>query len=227
MNDCLLSIIVPVLNEAAIIRPALQALQGLRQAGVELIVVDGGSQDQTLSQAHGLADECLQVACGRARQMNAGAALASGQYLLFLHADTHLNATASQLCALFQHNKLSWGFFPARLSGHQKLLRIIEKFMNLRSRISSIATGDQCLYVRGDVFRSCGGFPEIALMEDIALCKKLRQQFRPEILPVRAVTSSRKWEEHGIIRTVVLMWRVRLAYFLGADPGRLAKVYYG
>ncbi len=170
MNDCLLSIVVPVLNEAAIIRPALHALQGLREAGVELIIVDGGSQDQTLSQAHGLADKCLQVASGRAHQMNAGAALARGRYLLFLHADTQLNASASQLCALFQHNNSSWGFFPVRLSGDQELLRIIEKFMNLRSRISSVATGDQCLYVQGDVFRACGGFPEIALMEDIALC---------------------------------------------------------
>ena len=226
MNDCPLSIIVPVLNEATIVRSALQALQGFRDAGVELIVVDGGSQDQTLAEAAGLADKYLQVAKGRARQMNAGAAQAKGRYLLFLHVDTRLQVTASQLCALFQENTHGWGFSPVCLSGRQKMLRVIERAMTLRSRLSSIATGDQCLYVRRELFMACGGYPEIALMEDIAICKRLRLQSRPGILPVRVVTSSRKWEQRGIIKTVLLMWRVRLAYFLGVDPGRLAKVYY-
>jgi rSAM/selenodomain-associated transferase 2 len=226
MTDCPLSIIVPVLNEVTIVRSALQALQGFRDAGVELIVVDGGSQDQTLAEAAGLADKYLQVAKGRARQMNAGAAQAKGRYLLFLHVDTRLQVAASQLCALFQANTHDWGFFPVRLSGQQKMLRVIERAMTLRSRLSSIATGDQCLYVRRELFMACGGYPEIALMEDIAICKRLRLQCRPGILPVRVVTSSRKWEQRGIIKTVLLMWRVRLAYFLGVDPGRLAKVYY-
>jgi rSAM/selenodomain-associated transferase 2 len=227
MNDCPFSIIVPVLNEATIVRSALQALQGFREMGVELIVVDGGSQDQTLAEATGLADKYLQVAKGRAHQMNAGAAQAKGRYLLFLHVDTRLQITASPLCAWFQKNTHDWGFSPVRLSGQQKVLRVIERAMTLRSRFSSIATGDQCLYVRRELFMACGGYPEIALMEDIAICKQLRLQSRPGILPVRVVTSSRKWEQRGIIKTVLLMWRVRLAYFLGVDPGRLEKFYYG
>lgn len=227
MSDCPLSIIIPLLNEAALVQPALQALQGLRSAGVELIVVDGGSDDQSMALAAGLADKILQVDRGRARQMNAGAAQARGNTLLFLHIDTRLNLSVDQIAPLFQQNPASWGFFPVQLSGRHKLLRVIERAMNLRSKLTAIATGDQCLYIQRSLFAQLEGFPDIALMEDIALCKRLRKHCRPGVMPVSVVTSSRKWERQGIVKTVCLMWRLRLAYFLGAKPGQLAKSYYG
>lgn len=227
MSDCPLSIIIPLLNEAALIQPALQALQGLRSAGVELIVVDGGSDDQSMALAAGLADKILQVGKGRARQMNAGAAQARGNTLLFLHIDTRINLPVDQLAVLFQQNLTGWGFFPVRLSGNHKLLRVIERAMNLRSKLTSIATGDQCLYIQRALFTQLGGFADIALMEDIALCKRLRKYARPRLMPLTVMTSSRKWEQQGIVKTVFLMWRLRLAYFLGARPGQLAKTYYG
>ena len=227
MSDVHLSIIIPVLNEASIIEPALQALQDFRTRPIEIIVVDGGSDDSSCSIAPGLADRCLRTGRGRAHQMNKGAIIASGKYLLFLHIDTRLEMSAVQLDELFIKETAPWGFFCIRLSGKHPLLRIIEYAMNVRSRLTSIATGDQCLYVRSDLFLEVGGFPEIELMEDIALCKILRKKSRPGVLAQNVVTSSRRWEQRGIIRTVCLMWCLRLAYFLGVRPDRLVKSYYG
>lgn len=227
MSDCLLSIIIPVLNEAPRVKPALQQLQALRNAGAEVILVDGGSDDQSLAMAAGLVDQSLQAAKGRAIQMNAGAAKARGKYLLFLHIDTRLQLSADQLGQIFNQAKVVWGFFPVRLSGHQRLLRIIETAMNWRSRLTLIATGDQCLFVKRSLFKQLDGFARIDLMEDIDLCKRLRKIARPFIAPAIVVTSSRKWERQGIIKTVFLMWYLRLAYFLGAKPTQLANIYYG
>ena len=221
-----LSIIIPTLNEARQLRDTLKPLRALQTRGHEVIVVDGGSSDHTSVIAREFADQVVDGARGRAHQMNAGAAVASGDVLLFLHADTQLPDQADRLIAgALLDGKTSWGRFDVRLSGEHFLLRVIESLMNLRSRISSIATGDQAIFVRRALFVQLGGYPEIPLMEDIALCKLLKRAARPANLSARVVTSSRRWEQRGIIRTVVLMWRLRLAYALGASPQRLAKIY--
>lgn len=221
-----LSIIVPTLNEAPQLRDTLAALRALQRRGHEVIVVDGGSSDHTAMIAREFADQVTDSARGRARQMNAGAALAHGDVLLFLHADTRLPEQADVLIAtaLLQH-KTSWGRFDVRLSGEHVLLRIVESLMNRRSRLSSIATGDQAIFVRREVFNQLGGYADIPLMEDIALCKSLKRLTLPANLSARVVTSSRRWEQRGIVRTILLMWRMRLAYALGASPHRLAQTY--
>jgi len=221
-----LSIVIPTLNEAAQLRDSLEPLRAFQARGHEVIVVDGGSSDTTTAIAQEFAQRVIGSARGRAYQMNAGAAAASGDVVLFLHADTRLPAQADALiaAALCNEQKM-WGRFDVRLSGDHFLLRVVELFMNLRSRMSSIATGDQAMFVRRAVFIQLGGFPDIPLMEDIALCKLLKRRFLPVNLTARVVTSSRRWEKRGIIRTIVLMWRMRLAYALGASPHRLAKLY--
>lgn len=221
-----LSIIIPVLNEAATLEGFLQALQGLRAAGHELIVADGGSRDGTGDVAAPLADRVIEAPPGRARQMNAGAAAAGGRVLLFLHADTLLPEGAERLIGAAIGRGRQWGRFDVRLSGRHPLLRVVERMMNVRSCWSGIATGDQAIFVVRQAWERAGGFPEIALMEDIALSRALKRCCgRPACLRPPVVTSSRRWEENGVVRTILLMWRLRLAYFLGADPGTLAKAY--
>ena len=224
-----LSIIMPVLDEGEAITGALDALSELRTLGVEVIVVDGGSRDATVQRARLRADHVVLAPRGRARQMNAGAAKASGDVLLFLHADTRLPPEAERLVldglARAQHD---WGRFDVTIEGRHPLLRLIAAMMNLRSRITGIATGDQAMFATRMAFEAAGGFPEIPLMEDIALSKRLKRTSRPLCIRQRAVTSGRRWETHGVIRTILLMWRLRLAYFFGADPAKLARRYgYG
>jgi rSAM/selenodomain-associated transferase 2 len=221
-----LSVIIPVLNEAAVLRDTLSALRPLRADGHELIVVDGGSCDASAAIAAELADRVLRAERGRARQMNAGAHVARGDVLLFLHADTRLPAQAARIIfdGLRARNA-AWGRFDVRLSGSHPLLRVVERMMNWRSRVGGIATGDQAIFVRRELFAAVGGFPEIPLMEDVALCKTLKRHGRPLCLAHTITTSSRRWEAHGVIRTIVLMWCLRLAYALGADPHRLARSY--
>jgi rSAM/selenodomain-associated transferase 2 len=221
-----LSIVVPTLDEAAVIVSQLQALQALRARGHEVIVVDGGSRDGTAGLAQSLADRVLEAPRGRAVQMNAGARAASGDVLLFLHADTRLpeDADARVLEALAAP-RAGWGRFDVRISGTHPLLPVVASAMNLRSRLTGIATGDQAIFVRRSLFEAVGGFPEIALMEDIALSATLRAHARPRCLRSRVTTSGRRWEKHGVLRTVLTMWRLRLAYFLGAAPARLARDY--
>jgi rSAM/selenodomain-associated transferase 2 len=216
-----LSIVIPVLNEAAGIGAALAALAPLRAEGHQLIVVEGGSSDGTARLAAPLADLVLAAPAGRARQMNAGAAAASGEALLFLHADTALpdNAPALVARALREH---AWGRFDVHIDGRPSGLRVVAFAMNLRSRLTGIATGDQALFVRRAAFR---GFPEIALMEDIAFSKAMKRVSPPACLRARVRTSGRRWERHGVLRTVLLMWRLRLAYYLGASPDQLARSY--
>ena len=224
-----LSIIMPVLDEGEGIAGALDALAELRALGVEVIVVDGGSQDATVQRARLRADHVLLSPPGRALQMNAGAAKASGDVLLFLHADTRPPPEAEGLVldglARSTHH---WGRFDVTIAGRHPMLPLIGFMMNLRSRITGIATGDQAIFVKRDAFREAGGFPAIPLMEDIALSKKLKRAGRPLCLRERAITSGRRWETHGVFRTILLMWRLRLAYFFGADPATLARRYgYG
>jgi rSAM/selenodomain-associated transferase 2 len=224
-----LSIIVPVLNEGEAIAGALDALAELRGRGVEIIVVDGGSRDATAQHARQRADQVLSAPRGRASQMNAGAAAASGDVLLFLHADTRLPHAADTLVIEgLTRSGRQWGRFDVVIAGRPALLGLIAMTMNLRSRLSGIATGDQAIFVTRDAFRAAGGFPQIPLMEDIALSKTLKRRSRPLCLRTRATTSGRRWETHGVLRTILLMWRLRLAYFLGADPAHLARQYgYG
>lgn len=226
MNLPALSIIIPVLNEAEGIGKLLVSLKPLRRQGCEIIVCDGGSIDGTVAQAAPLADRIVEASRGRAKQMNAGAAVASGDVLLFLHADTFLpeNARSLILDGLKRRDAV-WGRFDMRLSGRHPLLRLVEALMNVRSRLTGIATGDQAIFVKKECFDAVGGYPEIALMEDIALSERLKRVGRPLCLKEKVISSSRRWENHGILNTILLMWWLRLRYFFGADPDKLAAHY--
>jgi rSAM/selenodomain-associated transferase 2 len=221
-----LSIIVPVLDEAAGIVACLAALAPLRAEQAEVIVVDGGSADGTVALAAPLADRVIAAPRGRAAQMNAGARASSAPTLLFLHADTRLPDGAPHLLldGLERSSRL-WGRFDVAIESRSPLLAMVAALMNARSRLSGIATGDQAIFVRREAFARAGGFPEIALMEDIAFSKSMKRLGPPLCLREKVRTSGRRWEARGTLRTIVLMWRLRLAYFLGADPARLAERY--
>jgi rSAM/selenodomain-associated transferase 2 len=219
-----LSIILPVLDEVANIVAALEALTPLR-ARSEIIVVDGGSRDGTVALVAPLADRVVTGPRGRARQMNAGAALAHG-VLLFLHADTRLPADADRLVldGLAQSGR-AWGRFDVAIEGRHPLFPVVAAAMNARSRLTGITTGDQAMFVTRDAFEAVGGFPDIALMEDITLARRLKRISPPLSLRARVTTSGRRWEQRGVLRTIVLMWRLRLEYFFGAAPEALARRY--
>ena len=202
-------------------RAALEALAALRARGHEVIVVDGGSSDGTPELAAPLCDRVVLAPRGRALQMNAGAALARGDALLFLHADSFLPARADELVFAALRTRV-WGRFDVTIEARTWLLGVVGRAMNLRSRLSGIATGDQAIFVRRAAFP---GFPEIALMEDIAFSKRMKRLGRPACLRARVRTSGRRWESRGVLRTIGLMWRLRLAYFLGAHPDELARRY--
>jgi rSAM/selenodomain-associated transferase 2 len=221
----LLSIVVPVLDEAAGIAAALAPLQRLRQAGVEVLVVDGGSRDATLEVAAPLADLVLVAPRGRGSQMNAGAARARAAALLFLHADTHLPAGAVDTVTAAIAAGACWGRFDVAIEGRLAGLGMVATMMNLRSRLTGIATGDQAIFVTRAAFEQVGGFPDLPLMEDIALSTRLKRIARPACLRQRVVTSGRRWEKHGLWRTILAMWRLRLRFFFGADPQALAREY--
>lgn len=214
----MLSIIVPTLNEAGAIAPALKRLEPLRRRGTEVIVVDGGSGDDTAALARPLADRVIDAPRGRASQMNAGAAVAAGDMLLFLHADTVLPEGADALVDAGH----AWGRFDVRIDGRHPLLRLVASMMNLRSRLTGVCTGDQAIFVRRALFTEIGGYPDIPLMEDIALSKALRRRAPPWCLRQRVTTSGRRWEARGVARTVLLMWRLRFDYWRGVDPRALA-----
>lgn len=220
-----LCIVVPVLDEAQTLGPRLQALQAFRQRGARVVVVDGGSQDDTLAIAKDHADLALLAPRGRAAQMNAGAAACPADVLLFLHADTALPDNADVLVRRATLGPFFWGRFDVRIDSPRPLLRLVSMLMNLRSRWTGIATGDQALFVRHDLFRQIGGFPELPLMEDIAISRALKQHGRPACLNESVTTSARRWERHGVWRTIFLMWRLRAAFFFGADPRKLAIQY--
>ncbi len=222
----ILSIIMPCLDEAAGIVSALTVLQPLRNAGHEVIVVDGGSSDGSAELAAPLVDRILTAPRGRASQMNAGAAAARGAVMLFLHADCLLPSHADRLIIDgLRASGTSWGRFDVELAGTHPLFGVIGALMNSRSRVTGIATGDQGLFVTRELFTAVGGFPNVALMEDVALSRALKSNGRPLCLRERIIVSARRWERHGVLRTILLMWRLRLAYYFGADPARLALRY--
>jgi len=221
-----LAIIVPMLNEAAHIEPALAALQGLRERGARLIVVDGGSEDGTPARAGRHVDEVLSAERGRARQMNAGAARArDADVLLFLHADTRLPADADERIAAAQAAGARWGRFDVRIDGRSPWLRWIARLMNLRSRLTGICTGDQAIFVERRLFEQLRGFADIPLMEDIEFSRRARALASPAAISAPVVTSGRRWERRGIWPTIWLMWSLRWRYWRGEDPAALARDY--
>ena len=223
-----LSIVIPALNEAAGLEATLQALQPLRLRGVELVLADGGSSDATPTLAQPWVDAVVDAPRGRALQMNAGAARARASVLLFLHADTRLPPLADVLVlqAVQRSDKgACWGRFDVRIEGRPWMLRVVAVLMNLRSRASGIATGDQAIFITREAFERVGGFPEQPLMEDIEISRRLKRLGRPACLRARVCTSGRRWEQRGVWRTIVLMWRLRWRYWRGESPARLAEAY--
>ena len=220
-----LSIVMPVLNEAVVIESMLQALAVLRTRGVEVIVADGGSTDPTVARATLLADRVLIAPCGRARQMNAGAAVARGAVLLFLHADTRLPIGADLIVRQAMAAGAVWGRFDVSISGRPWMLRVVAALMNVRSRWSGVATGDQAMFVRRSVFERLGGFADQPLMEDVELSRRLLTISRPSCLRARVTTSGRRWEARGVWSTIFLMWRLRWRYWRGESPRSLAEAY--
>jgi rSAM/selenodomain-associated transferase 2 len=221
-----LSVIVPVLNEAPVLPELLTQLSRLAREDAEIIIVDGGSTDGTAESAERAGFRVLRAARGRARQMNAGAAVASAQLLLFLHADTQLPDEAVNLIAqALAGGRRAWGRFDVRIRGHAFMLRVVSFMMNLRSRLTGIATGDQALFIKRRAFDEVGGYPDQPLMEDIEISRRLLALSRPACIARCAAPSGRRWEANGIWRTIVLMWRLRWDYWRGIPVQQLAKIY--
>ncbi|MEW8313345.1 MAG: TIGR04283 family arsenosugar biosynthesis glycosyltransferase [Candidatus Thiodiazotropha taylori] len=220
-----LSIVIPCLNEGEMLIDLLQALQYLRHQGHELILVDGGSEPALDRSLQTWVDHLLVSDPGRALQMNRGAAIASGELLWFLHADTQLTADAEQPMLEPPVDESLWGRFDIRLSGRHTLLRVVERMMNWRSRVTGIATGDQGIFIHRKLFEKIGGFPLQPLMEDVEISRRLKRHAAPRCLKQRLITSSRRWESGGVVSTIILMWGLRLAYWAGVTPQRLAEFY--
>lgn len=221
-----LSIIIPVLNEADNLPLWLEHLASLRDDGTEIIVVDGGSRDDSVAIATRWGARVLLSDKGRARQMNTGAGEARGERLLFLHADTVLppHAIPRMREALTQQGRV-WGRFSVRIEGRPWMLRVVALLINVRSCLTGIATGDQAMFMTRQAFEAVGGFPDQPLMEDITLSQRLRTLSRPLCLSEWVVTSGRRWEAGGVWSTIFLMWRLRWAYWRGVPASELAKAY--
>lgn len=223
-----LSIVIPCLNDERVLAASLAALQAMRARGVEVIVVDGGSVDASPRIAASLADRALTAPRGRALQMNAGAAAATGRVVLFLHADCELPAMADRcIVDALAASGREWGRFDVTLTGAHRALAMVAALMNARSRLTGIATGDQGIFVERTQFERVGGYPPIPLMEDVALSRLLKQHGAPLCLRAKIRASGRRWERDGVLRTIWLMWRLRFVFFAGGDPARLAARYYG
>jgi len=220
----LFSLIIPTYNEAQGIYQFLQALQVLRYQ-CELIVADGGSNDKTCEFALSLADKVIHAPKGRAIQMNAGASVSKGEILIFLHADTFLPDNALHCIQKGIDCGAQWGRFDIQLVGQSAMLKVVSKMMNWRSRLTGIATGDQVIFVTRQLFEQLGGYPTIALMEDIALSRQLKAIASPLCLTEKVQSSGRRWDSFGVWRTIFLMWMIRLRYFMGEQPEVLARLY--
>jgi rSAM/selenodomain-associated transferase 2 len=221
-----IGVIIPALNEAPGLQQMLAPLLEWQARGHELILVDGGSQDATASIAAAAGAHVVSSEKGRARQMNAGAAVATAEVFLFLHADTELPADADRLISTgLSTGQYSWGRFDVHIRGRARMFPVISAMINLRSRLSGIATGDQALFMTRAAFAAVGGFPDLPLMEDVEICKRLKRHSQPLCLRQRVVTSGRRWETRGVWRTIVLMWRLRFAYWRGIPAEQLARLY--
>ncbi len=219
------SVIIPALNEAGYISKTLERLQAARGRGHEVILVDGGSIDDTRGIAADHVDHVLKCGPGRARQMNYGAEIATGDVYVFLHADTLLDSDFDKILDNPPISGDAWGRFNIKLSGEHPMYRCIERLMNIRSRITGIATGDQAVFVGQRIFREVDGYADIPLMEDIDLTSRLKRISPPVCVDKTVTSSSRRWEKHGIIRTILTMWKLRLCYAIGFDPRVLADQY--
>jgi rSAM/selenodomain-associated transferase 2 len=220
-----LSIIVPVFNEAEAINRLLLQLMVLAEQGIEVLLVDGGSADRTIALVTDFGLRIIQAPKGRAKQMNAGVLNTKGDVLLFLHADTFLPENAHSEIRNRLQLPYVWGRFDVIISGQGVMLKIIATFMNWRSRMTGIATGDQAIFVTRSALESVGGIPDQALMEDIELSKQLLKLSQPICFESKVTTSGRRWEKHGVWRTIALMWRLRFGYWCGQSPDKLAKLY--
>ena len=220
-----LSVIVPVLNEEVNLSRISSSLRSVIEQGHEVIIVDGGSNDNTLTIAYEITDTVIISKKGRALQMNSGASIASGKVVLFLHADTLLPENVAEIISAACVGENFWGRFDVRLSNNKYVYRLIECMMNMRSSLTSIGTGDQAIFIEKGLFDRIGGFPEIALMEDIEISRRLKKISKPVRLKSRVVTSSRRWERNGVFATVFLMWKLRLYYFFGVSPEKLNQMY--
>lgn len=217
---------VPVHNEIAALPDVLPRLRRLRETpGVDVIVVDGGSDDGSLELLRASGLNCVSAPLGRASQMNAGAAAGRGDVLLFLHADTRLPADAcAQIDAAVQKGALG-GFFRVRLDSRRPVLRLVGRMVTLRSGLTGVGTGDQAIFVTREAFTQLGGFPPLPLFEDVELCTRLRRLGRIVRLDGMVVTSARRWENHGPWRTILRMWLLRAGYTIGLSPRVLARYY--
>ena len=222
-----LAVVLPTLDEAGAIEPTLQLLQALRARGARVVVADGGSRDGTPALAAPLCDDVLAASRGRARQMNAGAAACpDADVLLFLHADTRLPDDADTLVLAALSEGAAWGRFDVRIDGRSRWLPCVAAMMNLRSRLTHIATGDQALFMTRAAFDAVGGFPDQPLMEDVEISRRLKRKAgRPACLRQRVHTAGRRWDRDGAWRTIVLMWRLRWAYWRGVPADELARRY--
>lgn len=219
-----LSIIVPILDEKDILPDLLTHLQHWQHSGCEIVLVDGGSIDGSAATAQAAGFAVFSSDRGRALQMNAGAAQAHGRALVFLHADTRLPANAPAAILKVLATK-GWGRFDVTIEGTHFMLPVISALMNLRSRWTGIATGDQAIFVRKDLFNTIGGFPRQPLMEDIEISKYLKRYGRPGRPHDKVVTSGRRWLTRGVWRTIILMWRLRFLYWCGVSADQIGKAY--
>jgi rSAM/selenodomain-associated transferase 2 len=219
------TIVIPTLNEGVEIRDCLMQLQGLRTRGFEVVVVDGGSVDRTTQLVEGLCDQFISARRGRAVQMNVGARRARGEMVFFLHVDTRLPENLSEIITSIETDTFYWGRFDVRLSGRRWLFRVIEAMVNIRSRLTGIATGDQVIFMTRKIYLAVDGFPEIALMEDVAMSRRLKNISPPLCLRQKVTTSSRRWEKNGTMVIIIKMWCLRFAYFIGVNPEKIAARY--
>jgi rSAM/selenodomain-associated transferase 2 len=219
-----LSIIIPVLNEAGCLDQGLTELfaQPWVTDNAEVIICDGGSDDNSLDIASRYPCRVMHSNAGRATQMNTASKSARGNFLLFLHADSCLPEDFH----CFIEAGAKWGFYRLRLNADAIVYRVIEAAINLRTRTTRVAGGDQGLYFERQFFESLNAYPQIPLMEDIAICKKARRLARPFVVDSAISSSGRRWQDRGIVKTVLLMWSLRLAYWFGVNPRRLHKIYY-
>lgn len=218
----LISIIIPVLNEKGVLEQKCGYFKQLAEEGRELIFVDGGSSDGSLEFLRQTFSNVISCSAGRARQMNAGAAVSKGDYLIFLHVDTMFQQESLRP---FINTEAQWGYFNLKLSSPRFLFRLIERSINLRSRIFKIATGDQTLFFKRDFFNRLGGFGDLELMEDLDISRRAKRAFSPSILSAEVLTSARRWERHGVIKTILYMWHIQLLFKLGVSTKRLNKMY--
>ena len=221
-----LSIIIPVLNEERFLAGNEERLTSLLQEGHEILVVDGGSQDDSVNIARALGCRVLSTRASRGHQLDWGASHSKNGILLFLHADTHLPSHAAEMIAqALTGLEQLWGRFDVRFSNPRWVFRVIAWFMNQRSCLTGIVTGDHALFIQREFYFSCGGYMDIPLMEDVEFCRRLKKHASPVCLSEKVVTSSRRWEQNGILKTVLMMWWLRLMFFLGQSPVKLARRY--